>query len=153
MKSPMHRFRTLPAAAALVGLLAAAACSSGSSNTAQASPSAQYCQAWADTVTAFASYREVDVVNGGLNSVRTYVSKLDAAVKTLRAAADEQLQSKVDGFTAALTNLGETLTSTALPVDRRAQVRAAADTVNARWNDVTAAASPACPSATLTPSR
>lgn len=160
---PPRRHRRLVAAlAGLLTVLTLTACSSGSSGTSGTTPSPQttrssarstapapqsaaYCAAWAQVRSDFAAYRSIDVVSGGLNSVRTYLDRLDTSVQQLRAAADEQLRVEVDAFTASLKTLGDTMTTATLPVDRRAQVRAASAEVDARWNELLAAASPGCP--------
>jgi ABC-type glycerol-3-phosphate transport system substrate-binding protein len=148
----MARVRTprpLIAAAGLAALLGLAACSSSSSEVAATtttqSPQAAYCQAWADLVTSFGRYQEIDVVNGGLDSVRTYFDQLEAAAAGLDAAADAQLKPSVDAFVESLEQLGTTITSGSLPVDRREQVRAAAREVDTAWNEMVTTFTTRCP--------
>lgn len=101
----------------------------------------EYCDAWAGLIPAY----EIDVVNGGLVSVRTYFDDPDASAQQLTDAADAQLRSQVEAFTTALDDLGTTLTSLSLPVDRREQVRDAADQVDTAWNDFVEAVKAGCP--------
>ena len=138
--------RAWPAVAAATAALTIAGCSSSTDNAAQTQR--EYCQAWQQTLAAFGSYRSIDIVNGGLDSVRAYLDRLDSAVRTLDDTADAQVKPKVDAFKAAVRDLESTVTSTALPVDRRAQVRAAAEKVNATWNELSDAARPGCPNTT-----
>jgi hypothetical protein len=150
---PAPRFRRAVAAAAVIVLTfgAAASCSDDSDESAATTTvdaRQEYCDAWAGLITAFQAYDEVDVVNGGLDSVRAYFDDLDAAAQQLDAAADAQLQPPVDAFETALDNLGTTLTSTSLPVDRREQVQAAAEQVDTAWNDLVEAFKADCPSVT-----
>ncbi len=130
----------------------AAGCSDGDDETAATTTTADsgqaYCDAWADLIAAFEAYDQIDVVNGGLDSVRTYFDDLDVAAQTLETAVSEQLGDEVDAFTTALDDLGTTLTSPSLPVDRREQVRAAAAEVDTAWNDLVAAFKADCPSVT-----
>lgn len=153
-----HLLATVVVALALG--LALAACSSGSGtpssqstpqptpSSTSAAPGAAYCAGWAQVRADFAAYRSIDVVSGGTNAVRAYLDRLQTSLQQLRAAADAQLRARVDAFTASLTTLADTLTTATLPVDRRAQVRAASAAVNARWDDLLAAAAPGCPTAT-----
>lgn len=152
---PPFRSRLIVSAAAvvLVSLGALAGCSSSeetAATTTTANTRQQYCDAWAGLISAFEAYDEIDVVNGGLDSVRSYFDDLDSAAQQLAEASDAQLQPKVDAFTTALDNLGTTLTSSSLPVDRREQVRAAADQVDTAWNDLVEAFKAGCPSVTAT---
>lgn len=151
-----HRPRRMIAGATAVVLLSLgglAGCSDDESTTA-APPTTDirqdYCDAWQGLITAFEAYDEIDVVNGGLDSVRTYFDDLDAAARELADAADAQLAPEVDVFTSSLDALATTMTSTSLPVDRREQVRAAANEVDAAWNDLVAAFEAGCPSITAT---
>lgn len=149
-----HPFRRTLLAVALVGATAAlAGCSSSSdraATTTTADRAAAYCDAWSGVITAFQAYDEIDLLAGGTDSVRTYFDDLDAAVQQLADAADRQLAPAVESFTASLDELGTTLTSGDLPVDRRQQVRDAADRVDAAWNELVAAFEAGCPSVTAT---
>jgi hypothetical protein len=151
---PRRRFRTpVAAVAALLALGTIAGCSSETNTaatTTTASPSQQYCDAWSGLITSFQAYDQIDVVQGGIDSVRTYFDNLKTAAKKLADTSDAQLEPAVDSFNAALDNLGTTLTSSSLPVDRRAQVRAAADQVDTAWNDLVDAFKAGCPSVTAT---
>ena len=152
--SPQHRSRRIVCSAAIVAvsLGALVGCSSDDDTTATTTTTVdtrkEYCDAWGGLIDAFEAYDEIDVVNGGLDSVRTYCDALDSAAQQLADAADAQLQPKVDAFTTALDDLGTTLTSSSLPVDRREQVRAAADQVDTAWNDLVEAFKAGCPSVT-----
>lgn len=123
------------------------ACSSGSDAGVATTADVRqvYCDAWAGLVTAFKAYDEIDMANDGLDAVSAYFDDLEAANQTLEAAASDQLKDEVAAFSDALDNLGFTLTSPSLPVDRRAQVREARDTVDTAWNDLAAAFSADCP--------
>lgn len=141
------------AAVVLLSLGALAGCSNDgdtAATTTTVDTRQQYCDAWSGLISAFEAYDEIDVVNGGLDSVRTYFDGLDTAAQTLADSADAQLKPKVEAFTTALDNLGTTLTSSSLPVDRRQQVRAAAAQVDMAWNDLVEAFKAGCPSVTAT---
>ncbi|MCU0310911.1 MAG: hypothetical protein MUE36_08210 [Acidimicrobiales bacterium] len=131
---------------------ALAACSSDDdSTTATTVDAAQnYCDAWSSLISAFEAYDEIDIVNGGLDSVRSYFDELETAARQLAEAADAQLEPAVDAFTTSLDDLGTALTSSSLPVDRRDQVRAATEAVDSAWNDLVEAAKAGCPSVTAT---
>jgi hypothetical protein len=151
---PHSRSRLIVSSAAvvLVSLGALAGCSNDdtAATATTVDTGQQYCDAWAGLISAFEAYDEIDVVNGGLDAVRTYFDDLDTAARQLAEASDAQLQPKVEEFTTALDNLGTTLTSTSLPVDRREQVRAAAADVDTAWNDLVDAFKADCPSVTAT---
>lgn len=151
---PHSRSRVIVSAVVVVVSLGALAGCSSDGDTAATTTTAdirqQYCDAWAGLISAFEAYDEIDVVNGGLDSVRTYFDDLDTAAQQLEAAADAQLQPDVEAFTTALDELGTTLTSSSLPVDRRDQVRAAANQVDTAWNDLVDAFDAGCPSVTAT---
>lgn len=108
----------------------------------------EYCDSWAGLISAFEAWNEIDIVNGGLDSIRTYFDNVDSAAKQLAGAADAQLKPAVDAFTSTLDDLGTTLTSSSLPVDRRDEVRSAADDVDSAWNDLVEALKAGCPSVT-----
>jgi hypothetical protein len=151
-----HRSRLILSAAAAAVLVSVGSLTSCSSDDETAATTTtvdtrqQYCDAWAGLIDAFEAYGEIDVVDGGLDSVRTYFDDLDTAAQQLAEASNAQLQPRVEAFTAALDDLGTTLTSSSLPVDRREQVRAAADDVDAAWNDLVDAFEAGCPSVTAT---
>jgi hypothetical protein len=151
---PHSRSRLIVSSAAvvLVSLGALAGCSNDdtAATATTVDTGQQYCDAWAGLISAFEAYDEIDVVNGGLDAVRTYFDDLDTAARQLAEASDAQLQPKVEEFTTALDNLGTTLTSTSLPVDRREQVRAAAADVDTAWNELVDAFKADCPSVTAT---
>jgi len=147
------RRRAALATAVVVALtLTTGACSSAgdSAATTTTSAAAAYCGAWEDFITAFEAYEQIDLLAGGTDSIRTYFDDLDAAGQALADAADAQLAPAVDDFTTALDDLATTVTSGDLPVDRRAEVRAAADDVDAAWNDLVAAFEGGCPDVTAT---
>jgi hypothetical protein len=151
---PHSRSRLIVSSAAvvLVSLGALAGCSNDdtAATATTVDTGQQYCDAWAGLISAFEAYDEIDVMNGGLDAVRTYFDDLDTAARQLAEASDAQLQPKVEEFTTALDNLGTTLTSTSLPVDRREQVRAAAADVDTAWNELVDAFKADCPSVTAT---
>lgn len=136
-----------------VALAFTGACSGTSTTTAGTttlSPEAKYCAAWSNLVTSFSAYNQIDVINGGLDSVRSYFDRLDAAAKELQSSADSQLKPSVDAFVTSLDTLGQTVTSGSLPVDRRAQVKAARQEVDSAWNTLITKAKASCPSVTGT---
>lgn len=138
---------------ALTALLVLGACSSDGEDTAATTTvdtAAAYCDAWTGVISAFEAYDEIDVVAGGTDSIQTYFDDLDAAATQLADAADAQLAPAVDAFTTALDDLGTTITSPDLPVDRREEVQAAADDVDAAWNQMVAAFEAGCPDVTAT---
>lgn len=143
---------SLALAVALVAPLALAGCSSDGEDAASTTTdaAAAYCDAWSGVITAFEAYDQIDVVSGGTDSIQTYFDDLDAALTGLADAADAQLTPAVDSFTSALDELGTTITSPDLPVDRRAEVQAAADQVDAAWNELVAAFEAGCPGVTAT---
>lgn len=106
---------------------------------------AAYCNAWSDTVDAWVAFREVDVISGGLDSLRATAEDLRDAVERLDEASRAQIGPSVADFRAAVDELVTTVTSPDLPVDRRDDVRAAADEVAAAWDDVVGAARADCP--------
>jgi hypothetical protein len=149
-----HLPRRGPVAAVLLCVVlltsATAGCSNDdeSSSTTTADTRQVYCDAWADLINAFEAYDDIDIINGGIDSVRTYFEDLDAAATTLEGAATDQLGVETQAFTDAVDDLGTTLVSSSLPVDRRAQVRDAAEAVDTAWNDLVAAFAAGCPSVT-----
>jgi hypothetical protein len=128
----------------LTGLLAGCGDDSGSSS-ATTSVEAGYCDAWAQVGEAFAGYDQIDLVNGGLDSVRAYLDELDASLEELSAAAGSLLQPRIDAFTTSLSDLVTTLTSPSLPVDRRTQVQEARDQVQRSWDDLVSTVGTSCP--------
>lgn len=132
-------------------LTGAAACGSDDSTdatTTTQSVAERYCAAWEDVVTSFAAYREIDVVEGGTDAIQTYFDDLEAAVSELETVADEQITPSVEAFLTSLEDLGTALTSPDLPVDRRDEVRAASDEVDASWNAMVEALDAGCPDVT-----
>lgn len=135
----------LASALGLAGLGLGACSDSAPSTSATTSPSQAYCDSWANVVSAFKAYDQVDVVNGGLDSVRNYFDQLQSAVSGLSSSSDSLLTPKIEAFTTSLSDLGTTLTSPSLPVDRRQQVAEAKVKVDSAWNDLVATAKTACP--------
>ncbi|MCU0261389.1 MAG: hypothetical protein MUE78_10245 [Ilumatobacteraceae bacterium] len=105
---------------------------------------AAYCDSWASVRTAFAGFRDVDVVENGLEAVRGQLAELESSLDALRASSEDLLTDEAEALGAALDELAITLTSTDLPVDRRAEVRAAADEVDAAWARLVAQADVDC---------
>jgi hypothetical protein len=141
--------RGCAALALAVALVGGAACSTSSTTAAATTvptgPASQYCTAWSDLVTAFGAYDQIDVVNGGLDSVRTYIDDVEAAATSLASASDSLLQPKVEAFNTSLQDLVTTLTSPDLPVNRTQQVRDAKAEVDAAWNDLVTTITTTCP--------
>jgi hypothetical protein len=104
-----------------------------------------YCDSLVELRDAFESYSEIDVVEGGLDSIRTYVDGIETALSDVRSANDARIGEEADAFRTALDELVTTLTSTELPVDRREEVRAAADEVERTWDELAAAGEVECP--------
>ena len=111
----------------------------------EAAVDAAYCDSLIELRTAFEGYSEIDVVQGGLDSIRSYVDDIDGALTEVRSANDARIGEEADEFRAALDELVVTLTSGELPVDRRDEVRAAADEVERTWDELVAAAEIDCP--------
>jgi hypothetical protein len=109
-----------------------------------AATEAAYCDAWSDLRDAFQGFEEIDVVEGGLESVRSQLTAVENALDALRTSSQELLAPEAEAFRTSLDDLVTTLTSTDLPVDRREEVRAASDTVDAAWNDLLAKADADC---------
>ena len=149
-RNPHRRVMAVGLACLAMLSFTAVACSSGGNADVTTTTDVRqvYCDAWAGLITAFKAYDEIDIVNGGLDSVRSYFDDLDAANQTLDAAASDQLEGEIVAFTDALDNLGSTLTSPSLPVDRRTQVQEASVAVDTAWNDLVAALTADCPSVT-----
>jgi hypothetical protein len=125
-------------------LLAFGALTSCGDDDEEAATEAAYCGAWADVRAAFEGFREIDVVEGGLESVRTQVTAIETSLDTLRTSSEELLAREAEAFRASLDELVTTLTSPDLPVDRREEVRAASDEVDGAWNDLLAKADADC---------
>jgi hypothetical protein len=134
----MKRSAVLLAAALLV--VPAAACGDDES-----AADAAYCDSLLEVRDAFESYSEIDVIEGGLDSIRTYVDGIEAALADMRSASDARIGEEADAFRTALDELVTTLTSGELPVGRREEVRAAADEVERTWNELVAAGEIDCP--------
>ena len=143
----VHLRRLLPAALLVTLLVGASACSSsgGSTATATTSVTSGYCAAWGDLVGAFGAYDQVDIVNGGLDSVRSYIDQVESAATSLASASDSMLTPKVEAFNTSMQDLVTTLTSKDLPVDRTQQVRAAKAQVDSAWNEMVSAFTTQCP--------
>jgi hypothetical protein len=134
--------RTTALAAVLLLGTVAAACSDDDS------ADAAYCDSLQEARTAFEQYSEVDIVQGGLDSVRQYIDGIEAALADVRAANDARIGEEADAFRAALDELVNTVTTGSLPVDRREQVRAASAEVDRTWAELEAAAEIECPATT-----
>lgn len=143
----MNRSRTNTGRTALLAsLVVVVATSAGcGSDDGGANADAAYCDSLVEVRDAFESYADVDIVEGGLSSVRTYVDRIEASLADARAANSERIGDEADAFRTALDDLVETLTSGELPVDRRDEVRAAADEVRRTWDDLVAASEVDCP--------
>lgn len=128
--------------------LGAVGCSSGdeSSSASSVVARAAYCSAWSDLVTAFGSFTEIDIINEGVDSVRSFVADVETSANALDEAATAQLGPVIEDFATSLETLGTTLTSPDLPFDRREEVRAAAAQVDADWNTLVDAFAADCPS-------
>jgi hypothetical protein len=126
-------------ASALLVAAAVAGCDDGGD------ADAAYCDSLVELRQAFESYSEIDVVEGGLDSIRTYVDGIETALADVRSANDARIGEEADAFRTALDELVTTLTSGELPVDRREEVRAAADEVERTWDELVAAGEIECP--------
>jgi hypothetical protein len=141
MKSPNATGRPRRLLASLVVVAAiAAGCSDDDS-----SADAAYCDSLAEVRDAFESYSDIDIVQGGLDSIRTYVDRIEAALEEVRSANSARISEEAEAFRAALDELVVSLTSGDLPVDRREEVRAAADEVQRTWEELVAAGEIECP--------
>jgi hypothetical protein len=128
----------------VVPLLLLAVTAAGCGDDEEAADAA-YCDSLIELRNSFESYAEIDVVEGGLDSIRTYLDGIETSLAEVRSANDARIGEEADAFRAALDELVVTLTSTDLPVDRRDEVRAAADEVEQTWNELAAAAEIECP--------
>lgn len=146
--SPFWRPAAAVAALALVGLTGAACSSGDSSSSATTSATQAYCNDWAALATAFDGYAEVDLVNGGLDSVRAYVASIQTAADALKASSDSLITPKAEALVASMRDLATTLTDPSLPVDRRAQVQEASAEVDDAWNSLVDTARTTCPGVT-----
>lgn len=136
-------------AMSVLAVISMSCSSSGSSqSSATTSVSAAYCAAWGDLTTAFGNYDKIDLLNGGIDSVRSYFNELEAAATSLKAESDTLLAPKVEAFSTSLQDLVTTLTSTSLPVNRAQQVRDAKAAVDTSWNDLVTTVKTNCPGVT-----
>ena len=110
-----------------------------------AAADAAYCDSLLEVREAFESYAEIDVVEGGMDSIRQYVDDIEAALADVRSANAARIGEEADAFRTALDDLVTTLTTGELPVDRREEVRAAADEVERTWDQLIAAGEIECP--------
>ena len=118
----------LGAALLLAGPLAA--CSSSGSD-AESSPTssvqAAYCGAWDDVVEAFAGFDDLDLVNDGLGSVRSYLDDLGESLQTFADAADAKLRPQVDDLEAAIQGLADAVAGDADLGDAATELRSSWD--------------------------
>jgi hypothetical protein len=124
-------------------LLLAPACSDddeGSSDTTTAED--RTCEAWSGVVTSFEAYEEIDVVDEGLDSVRSYLSDLESALGEFGDAASDQLRPEVEALTSAVGDLEDAVTGDA----SASAVGEAVDEIDAAWNDLVDTLSTECPS-------
>jgi hypothetical protein len=121
------------------------AVATGCSNDDDAAADAAYCDSLVEVRSAFESYSEIDIVAGGMDSIREYVDRIETALDEVRSANDARIGEEADAFRTALDELVTTLTTGELPVDRREEVRAAADEVDRTWDELIAAGEIECP--------
>ncbi len=144
-KIPMGR--AVAAVALTFAALGGTACSSGddAATTTTLSTEQRYCAAWGDVIDAFVAFDEVDIVANGTSSLEQASDDLEGAVDDLEAAADEQLSPSIAAFVTSLQELGTTLTSPELPVDRTDEVLAARSDVDAAWAEMVDTLTTKCP--------
>ncbi len=138
------------AAVLIVGALAlgGAACSSDDgedSASTTTTPAEATCDAWSATTEAFGSLGQIDIVNDGLNSVRTYVDDLQVAVQELDTAVSAQYKPLVGDLKASLENLQTGATSGTVVVEG---LGAQLDEVETAWNALVSELQTACPDVT-----
>jgi hypothetical protein len=136
--------RTTPRRTAIAAAAVLVATVAGGCGDDDAAADAAYCDSLAQVRDAFEQYAEIDVVEGGLDSIRQYVDGIDAALADVREANVARIGEEADAFRAALDELVTTLTSAELPVDRREEVRLAADEVDRTWSELRTAAEVDC---------
>jgi hypothetical protein len=105
---------------------------------------AAYCSSLLRAQEAFEQYTDVDVIEGGLASIREYVDGIEAALAEVREANVARIGDELDAFRTAFDELLTTLTTGDLPVDRRDEVSAARDEVERTWDELRAAAEIDC---------
>lgn len=127
-------------------LVAAVGCSGDDEASSAEEVREAYCAAWTELVTTFGSFTEMNLIAQGTDSIRAYVADVDVAADRLQEAATAQLGPVVSEFTSSVEAFSTALTSPDLPVDRRAEVRSAAEQVNANWNALVTAFRADCPS-------
>lgn len=138
-------------AAAVVVLtlgVASVACSSDDSDTASTTttpPVEATCEAWAATTDAFQAFDQIDVVDNGLDSVRTYLDGLGTAVQTLQDAATAQLKPSVDRLQSSLQGLQDALTASPVVA---ADVRSSLQDIDSAWNSLVTELRTSCPEVT-----
>ena len=110
-----------------------------------AAADAAFCDSLVEVREAFESYSEIDLIAGGLDSIRTYVDGIGSALSEMRSANSARIGEEADAFRTALDELVTTLTTGDLPVDRREEVREAADEVERTWAALVTAGEIECP--------
>lgn len=145
--SPFWRVAAV-ATVAVVSVTGVACSSSDSSSSATTSASQAYCNDWATLVNAFNGFNQIDIINGGLDSVRTYVDSIQTAADSLKSSSDSLITPKAEALVTSMKELATTLTDPSLPVDRSAQVRAASTRVDDAWNSLVDTAKTTCPGVT-----
>lgn len=128
-----------PCAVLVLGALAACG-----DDDEEAAAEAAYCDAWSEARAAFEGFSDIDLLEGGLGGVREQITALQSALDALKSSSEELLAPEAAAVRTSLDDLVSTLTSTDLPVDRREEVRAATDAVDAAWDDLLAKADADC---------
>ena len=128
--------------------VAGVACSSDGSETGTTTttpPIEATCEAWADATEAFQAFDQIDVVNQGLDSVRTYLDGLGTSVQALQDAATAQLKPSVDRMQSSLQGLQDALTASPVVA---ADVRSSLQDIDTAWNSLVTELRTSCPEVT-----
>ncbi len=133
-----RRAAVLVAVLLVVPLAACASSGSESFNPDTTQVQAAYCGAWDDVVDAFAAFDDLDLVNDGLSSVRTFLDDLGTSLEAFADAADAKLRPQVDDLKAAIDGLGEAIAGDADLGDAATELRTA-------WDALVAALQEDCP--------
>lgn len=124
------------AVALVVGATAVAVTSCSTDDQARA----DYCAAWSELQSAVGATDDLEFSREGVDAAQRYVDGLRSSLDRLLDAGEVQLGDEVGAVGDALAGLGSTLVDGDLPLDRRDEVRSAADELAAAWERLADAA-------------
>jgi hypothetical protein len=101
---------------------------------------ADYCAAWSELQSAVGATDDLEFSREGVDAAQRYVEGLRSSLDRLLDTGEVQLGDEVDAVGDALAGLGSTLVDGDLPLDRRDEVRSAADELAAAWDQLADAA-------------